>query len=314
MAVLNWTRNDVGAASGNWIGLGVAGTETFVMEDPWGGTFADPVASTLNAGASWSAGTTSTAFKPYAAAYNGTNRVIVVGSGHAAGTGLENYRRVAGVWSACGALPTAALYFSIAWNGTTFCATRNGAAATTTDGAAWTARVCAVTGDSRIIAHNTKFVAIGDGDANCYVSSDNGVTFVSHAMPSSGWQDLVSNGTRIVAVGADKVAYSDDDGGTWTQVVVVGTWYGVEWNGSMFCMISGAAAQFATSSTGAGWTVDTIPFASSQITFESAIGVVSGNFVFLGFRSGSPFYALYTSAPGFSEFWTNEGNCEETDA
>jgi hypothetical protein len=125
----------------------------------------------------------------------------------------------------------------------------------------------------------TTFVSVSEG-ANAVISSNHGVNWTSHAMPSTGWADVAASGVRIVAVGFDKIAYSTN-GTSWTEIALTGDWYAVAWNGSKFCAIAYNSTSYATSSDGISWTV----FTDLPITYQPWM---PGGMTTLG----STFYAL----------------------
>ena len=109
-------------------------------------------------------------------------------------------------------LPANAGWYSIAWNGTVFCATAASStiAATSPDGITWTQRVLPA---------------------------------------NANWHAIAWNGTVFCAVaGYSTIAATSPDGITWTQrtLPVSANWYSIAWNGTVFCAIAVGSTIAAT--------------------------------------------------------------------
>jgi len=119
------------------------------------------------------------------------------------------------------AMPSARQWRAITFGNGYFCAVVLGlnVAATSTDGITWTARTLVDNDNWRCIAYgNGRFVTIGPTKSN--VSTDNGVTWTSSAMPNVaqwGTTCVFGNGVFVIMGYNSTVAATSTDGVTWTQ-------------------------------------------------------------------------------------------------
>ena len=201
MSVLNW--NVESALLGGTIYNAILSDDTdmIVIEDVWSGNYSTPIIESSDGGATWGgASGINTAFRGQAAAHDGAGTFVVVGNGLGGSTLM--YRRDSGGTWGTSTLPSfTSIWFGVAWNGNTFCAVRENQAATSATGSGWTGRVLTIGSTPRIVAQGTDFIAVSQGDDKARVSTDDGVNWNTYNMPSSGWSDIATNGSRLVAVG-----------------------------------------------------------------------------------------------------------------
>lgn len=303
MAVLLWTENN-GLGSGNfWFPFASANGDLYTAEEVWSGAYTHPVVRSTDDGDTWAPVTSiPTTMESYGMGVKANGEIVLVGNG-LGGTTAMYHKSSGGAWTA-GVMPSVGPWWNAAHNGVNFCAVKTNGAATSANGTAWTARVMNLPGTfGSICAVGATFVAVARGDDKARRSIDNGVSWTEHTMPSSGWEAIATDGTRVIACGTDKFAYSDDGGQTWTQVPVTGNWSEIAYNGTLWCAIADNSNKFATAASGgAAWVTDTLP----ETIFAENMGVHDGNFIIVNWNS------IFVSAPGFVEFWTNEVGAQET--
>jgi hypothetical protein len=115
--------------------------------------------------------------------------------------------------------------------------------------------------------------------AGVYVAFERYTPFVmpavwtEYAMPIAAFA-LAYNGSRIVAAG-NGIAYSDDLGHTWTNIVSppAGTWTGATWDGVCFILV-GLAGACAISPNGTSWGSFSMPTADTWYSPVSYAGTV----------------------------------------
>ena len=142
-----------------------------------------------------------------------------------------------------------------------------------------------------IASNSTIFCIVSSNTNDCAITSD-GDTFIYGTLPSSGYIQVVYNGTVFCAlkeVGSE-VAISRD-GLNWTAHILSQTathWNSIVWNGSALCIFGGDASNtlISTSPEGINWTNrDTTPLNQT------------GNYSFSISRSGE-LLAFYLTGEG----------------
>jgi hypothetical protein len=121
----------------------------------------------------------------------------------------------------------------------------------------------------------TTVVAVG-ASGNMARSSNNGTSWTADTMPTAHhWVSVVNNGARFVAItdngaAANKAAYSDDGGATWTAVAIPGAsvnWRTVLWTGTKFVAIGydgpNDRGVCSTSNDGATWSAAAVIYGPS---------------------------------------------------
>lgn len=169
----------------------------------------------------------------------------------------------------------------MAWNGTKFCTIFANSAtpqrcAHSTNGTSWTVNNLPTAGTTTL-----------------------GATIGGVARTLQGWQDIASNGSIFVVVGANDAASANkgcvtsSDGITWTVRNIPSpagyVWTNVIWNGSIFCAIgyrnSGGERASATSSDGITWNfLNTATNATSPVPGG---GLAYGSGKFISIAAGS---------------------------
>lgn len=186
----------------------------------------------------------------------------------------------------------------IVWNGTTYCAVGNfdtatsgiyGMSMTSSDGRFWTNGNFPTESRWNGVAWNgTAFCAVGynvlSGNAPLCATSTDGRSWTTRTIPNGLWTKIASDGSRFVAVGqaggTNNVAYSTDNGATWTaQDVGSGTgWSDIAWNAgaSLFAMVGGSnSTEIRTSPTGVTWTTRTAAASARRSIVSSGTKFVS---------------------------------------
>lgn len=152
--------------------------------------------------------------------------------------------------------------YSLAYNGTVWCAAGD-ADIYTFNGTSWTAQTPpALWAGARLIVMGTRFFgypSVGDG----WLSTNNGVTFTSIAMPAVGVRQFGAayNGTACIipgnggSFGNNKLALSTNDGDSWSEVST-GVSSGVPLAiGTEFRMFGGGSpGNKVSTNNGATWT------------------------------------------------------------
>lgn len=143
-------------------------------------------------------------------------------------------------------------------------------------------------------------------------SLDNGVTWVSKAMPQSAVWRVMGFGSRLYAVadgatGAGAIAYSDDNGATWTPASYSGTWSSstvmraaADTSGTFGAALTSTAGVLAvTNDSGSTWTnCVTAP----QLESGSTAFFVIGN-TLIGKSASSTYYTSNSAQVGAGT-WT----------
>lgn len=128
----------------------------------------------------------------------------------------------------------------------------------------WTSRTLSVAGSWAAAASDggSGFVATTDANTtNATYSTDNGVTWATSTLPSTGvWYGLAWNGSVYACVRYNSSAVATSPtGATWTsRTGNTGTWYEkcTQWNGSVFCSLPYGGDNTQTSSNGTTWTIN----------------------------------------------------------
>lgn len=230
-ATLQWTIAGHDGAS-TWVAAGLASN------------LENPVAYSLDGGATWSAGTGAytDAFSTDGLAHNGT------------------------IWSCLGAD-----------SGTH-------KAMTSTNGQAWTQRALTgfqlnTDSPNSYIAIGATFYGVGNLVQRHLYSSSNGYDFSvnSNVLPNAGqaWSGLASNGVTAVAVAggtsgntnvAGKIAIGDLPAGAWTATTMSdnSTWWYVIWTGRIYFAVGAPGIGAKSTDDGATWSQLTIPTATDR--------------------------------------------------
>ena len=157
----------------------------------------------------------------------------------------------------------------------------------------WTSRTLSVAGGWAAAASDggSGFVATTDGNTtNATYSTDNGVTWTTSTLPSTGvWYGLAWNGSVYACVRFNSTAAATSTtGATWTsRTCQSGQWYEkcTQWNGSVFCspQYQGNATQ--TSTDGTTWTLNSSVLPGSNENWSRLA------------TKGSTFHASYYALP-----------------
>ena len=155
----------------------------------------------------------------------------------------------------------------------------NAAAASSTDGATWTARTMPSSQTWSNVAYgNNTLVSVSTTDAAA--TSTNGITWTARTMPSSsGWYSVTFGGGIFAAAGLSTAAAATSTNGiTWTARTLPSstTWYSISYGGGVFVVVSNTTAA-ASSTDGTTWTARTLPSTGlSKVTYGGDIFVAVG--------------------------------------
>lgn len=157
----------------------------------------------------------------------------------------------------------------------------------------WTARTLSVAGGWAAAASDggSGFVATNDGNnTNATYSTDNGVTWTTSTLPSTGtWYGLAWNGSVYACVRYNSSAVATSPtGATWTSRTGHSQqWYEkcTQWNGSVFCCLPYGQDSTQTSSNGTTWTLNSNVLPSSNENWSRLA------------TKGSTFHASYYALP-----------------
>lgn len=166
----------------------------------------------------------------------------------------------------------------------------SGTLITSPDGIVWTARTSnAGTTNLHTVAYGAgtaKYIVGSAGGTNGYLSStDNGVTWVSAALPTGGGgsiRALVFADGRFVGAGSTGSVFTSTDGSTWIlrQSVTNRTMRDIAHGNGRYVIVSNSSAAFATSTDGVTWTAgDTAAGSTSSL---NAVAYGNGLFVAVG--------------------------------
>lgn len=175
------------------------------------------------------------------------------------------------------ALPIAADWSAIAWNGTVFCIVPNNAttALTSPDGINWTSRTLPFSIDWKTIVWNgSVFLATGGGGSGGATggaaTSPDGITWTGRTMPSNrSWWSLTWSGSVFCCVGyGSSVCATSPDGITWTTGAMPSSrpWRAVAYGGGVFVASSLGFSNGAVSTDGLTWTATSLPGGDDHTT------------------------------------------------
>lgn len=193
-------------------------------------------------------------------------------------------------------MPSAAAWYSVAYNGSTFAALVQGAttAATSTDGATWTSRTSAGSYNwSGMYAVGGTFCAVSDG--GYAQTSTDGINWTLRTLPRSHNYRLFGyfggNQPAFLAVGGQYTAYSTN-GITWTEGTLPENYQysGAAYNGSIWMVASENLGGWVTTSTnGVNWSAKKMVPELFDIDRADKKGFyLTGPFVI-----GNTFYLIY---------------------
>lgn len=155
----------------------------------------------------------------------------------------------------------------------------NAAAASSTDGATWTARTMPSAQTWSNVAYgNSTLVSVSTTAAAA--TSTNGTTWTARTMPSSSsWYSVTFGGGIFAAIGLSTAAAATSTNGiTWTARTLPSstTWYSTSYGGGVFVVVSYTAAA-ASSTDGTTWTARTLPPGGfTKVTYGTNIFVAIG--------------------------------------
>ena len=255
---------------------------------------------------------TITGFVPYSIADNGH---IWVAVGYPSNVCQYSFDRVS--WTQ-GTMPVGDLtsngrWFSVAWNGTTFCAvgtcgtTSDSApqlAATSPDGINWTIQTIGGGQWTALVWYppSNLFVTCGyrysGGGGGTISTSPNGVNWTSRTIPepaSSTQPSLYTNGTSIIGIcQLGTRLWTSSTGVSWAaSASTLGSTANFAWNGSIFCGISPGAIgtnTTMTSSDGLAWTAH--PYPSTTNTQRYIAARLGGGFIVMEGASMTYYYTI----------------------
>lgn len=207
----------------------------------------------------------STASPSYSLAFDGTTYIAVGAIGYILrSTDLETWQSA---------------YIGIngrkaTWNDTQFLVTAAGYAFRSVSAAGpWVSVTIYPATSTNHIWTGTQYIAINNS-GRIYTSTTGATWTLRHTFTSVPLNDLVKGNNRIVIVGNNGlVAYSDDDGLSWTQVVTqcfttLTTIHSVTWDGSKYWTATNSTAcvHRAWSLDGITWVQDAIEYGSTPVT------------------------------------------------
>jgi hypothetical protein len=159
-----------------------------------------------------------------------------------------------------------------------YAAVGDGVAASSADGATWTARTIPAGWYLGVAWSGSAFAAVG---ASVAASSADGITWTARTIPAGTYNRVEWNGSMFVAVGASVIATSPD-GTTWTaRTSPAVTWKSIAWNGTLW--VAAGVGGIATSPDGVTWTSRTLPSPNAPYVswYFSAVGYGAGRWVAL---------------------------------
>jgi len=175
-------------------------------------------------------------------------------------------------------IPPASLWHDAAASNTTICAISSGtSAAVSSDASNWNAVSLPSAGYYTISYGSGLFVALSNQMGVNAVSND-GSAWVEYIISESldlAYRDITHNGVLFCAV-ANLSTYcaTSGDGVTWTRrsMPTSAAWYGIAWNGRVFCAVASGISSLgsgsniaAISSDGINWTQTTLPATAAWI-------------------------------------------------
>lgn len=171
-------------------------------------------------------------------------------------------------------------WFSVDWNGNTYCAVGSaGAVATSEDGVTW-ARGAVPTSQNIVAITHIGILFCAISATNAFVSNDDGITWTQATLPSGSWNLISAVNGKFVVVGiaGTNIVAASSDGATWTAgtLPTVAGWTALSTSGTDLCLLASDKNVAYTSKDGMSWT--TIALASA---FQRGIGWNGGIFVAL---------------------------------
>lgn len=217
-------------------------------------------------GANWTSGNM-TANQTYAAIETNGRLYCAIpsGSSNSAATSTDGL-----AWTAR-TLPTAQDWRFIKWNGKIFLSVANNsnASATSPDGISWTAKTLpANTAWGALAWDGLKYLLYPSTLSGNYYTSVDGANWTSANYTGTSFaivSSMVWNGSQLCVIGQTggiEYPYVSTDGANWTRGTMPANatgWYGLAWNGSVFCTARSNSNQAAISSNGLVWTSANMP-------------------------------------------------------
>lgn len=178
----------------------------------------------------------------------------------------------------------------VATNGTRWLAGGSGLYKSDNNGVTWSAVSHPLTSVSGIACHGNTWIIVGEGSTNIARSTNNGDTWTATATSplNSNGAAVAYNGSGFWVVVGYGVAWSDDDGVTWSAGTGYGCsqYEGLAYNGSVWVMggNSGSGMCLAYSTDGKAWT-------DTGFDYDNYIGIL-GNQVRGVCWNGTKFIAV----------------------
>lgn len=146
------------------------------------------------------------------------------------------------------------------------------------DGITWTTRAIPAGTYNSVAWNGALYATVG---ASVAATSPDGITWTARTIPAGSYTGIAWNGSVFAAVGANLAATSLD-GITWTaQVGPTSGVNDVAWNGAVFCTVGGSGPTF-TSPDGVTWTQRGSAGSQPALSFSTTTGlfaaVTGGNF------------------------------------
>jgi hypothetical protein len=189
-------------------------------------------------------------------------------------------------------MPSAQSWSNVAYgNSTLVSVSTSAAAATSTDGITWTARTLpSSTGWYSVAFGDGVFVTTALSSAAA-ATSTNGITWTARTLPSSTtWYAVSYGGGVFVVVSSTTAAASSTDGITWTERTLPSTGFTKVTYGGNTFVAIGGTSKAATSTDGITWTARTLP-----TTANSWSSVAYGNGVFVTGSYGAAGLSAYST-------------------
>lgn len=220
----------------------------------------------IDNGASWISGNM-TANQTYAAIETNGHLYCAIpsNSSNSAATSTDGSN-----WSAR-VLPSAQNWKLIKWNGKLFLSVANGsnASATSPDGITWTAGTLPANDSwGALVWDGTKYLLYPSTLSGAYYTSVDGANWTSANYTGTSFaivSSMVWNGSQLCVIGQTggiEYPYVSTDGANWTRGTMPANatgWYGLAWNGSVFCAVRSNSNQAAISANGLVWTSANMP-------------------------------------------------------
>lgn len=207
---------------------------------------------------------------PQASVAFGNDVYITVGSGS------TSLRSVDGVtWTSSSSLPNSGPWTDIVFANGAFIAISevSNTAASSIDGLSWS--TVSVTSPSIIGAGRTGFIAAQTGTSLAYRTTNNGSSWSSLTLPTSGaWTGIAFGGSTWVIISELTFLYSTDNGDTWSSATIpsAAEWTSVAYGNGRFVAISTADTAAAYSLDGITWITATLPSVRNWTTVSYGQG------------------------------------------